>query len=43
MTFKNDPKANVLMTGLVKQMENNEIRKLANEIFEFNKQIRNLK
>ncbi len=43
MTFKRDPKANVLMTGLVKQMQDKEIRKLANEIFEFNKQIRDLK
>lgn len=41
--FKNDKNANVLMTGLVNQMSNKEIRKIADEIYEFNKQIRELK
>ncbi|KAB7890176.1 c-type cytochrome [Poseidonibacter ostreae] len=41
-TFKKDPKANVLMTELVKQMSDEEIRKIANEIFEFNKEIKEL-
>ena len=41
--FKNNKDANVLMTGLVNQMSEEEIRKIANEIFEFNKQIRELK
>ena len=40
MKFKRDKNANVLMTGLVNQMEEKEIKKLADEIFEFNKQIR---
>jgi cytochrome c553 len=42
MKFKQDPKANVLMTALVKKMDEKEIQKLANEIFEFNKQIKGL-
>ena len=42
MKFKKDPEANVLMTGLVKQMDDAEIQKLANEIFEFNKEIKGL-
>lgn len=41
-TFKEDPKANVLMTGLVKQMSDEEIRKIADEIFQFNKEIKEL-
>lgn len=41
-TFKEDPNANVLMTGLVKQMSDEEIRKLADEIFQFNKEIKEL-
>ena len=41
-TFKEDPNANVLMTGLVKQMSDEEIRKISNEIFEFNKEIKGL-
>lgn len=40
MTFKEDKNANVLMSGLVKQMSEEQIKRLANEIFEFNKQIR---
>jgi hypothetical protein len=41
-TFKEDPDANVLMTGLVKQMSDEEIRKIADEIFQFNKEIKGL-
>ncbi len=43
MKFKGNKDANVLMTGLVNQMEEAEIKKIANEIFEFNKQIRKQK
>lgn len=43
MKFKNDENANVLMTGLVNQMSDKEIRTLADEIYEFNKQIKELK
>ena len=41
--FKKDPKANVLMSALVKKMSDEEIQKLANEIFDFNKEIKELK
>ncbi len=41
--FKNNENANVLMTGLVNQMDEKEIRDLANEIHEFNKEVRKLK
>ncbi len=41
--FKNNKDANVLMSELVNQMDNREIRELADEIYEFNKQIRELK
>jgi cytochrome c553 len=40
--FKEDPKANVLMADLVKQMSDEEIRKIANEIYQFNKEIKEL-
>ncbi|QKF82808.1 c-type cytochrome [Halarcobacter ebronensis] len=43
MKFKGDKDANVLMTGLVNQMNEKEIRKIADEIYEFNKQIRDIK
>lgn len=43
MKFKNNKDANVLMTGLVNQMSEKEIKKLADEIYEFNKQIREQK
>lgn len=43
MKFKNNKDANVLMTGLVNQMKEEEIKKLSDEIYEFNKQIRELK
>ena len=41
-TFKEDPKANVLMSELVKQMNDEEIKKIANEIYQFNKEIKDL-
>ena len=41
--FKTDKNANILMTELVNKMEDSQIRKLADEISEFNKQIRELK
>ena len=43
MKFKNDKNANVLMTDLVKQMSDENIKKLSDEIFEFNKQIKEMK
>ena len=41
--FKNDVNANVLMTDLVKPMSDEEITKLSNEIYEFNRQIKEIK
>lgn len=41
--FKNDKNANVLMSDLVKQMSDENIRKISDEIFEFNKQIKEMK
>ena len=41
--FKTDPNANVLMTDLVKRMDDKEIRELANEINRFNKEINDLR
>lgn len=41
--FKNNKDANVLMTGLVNQMSDKEIKDLSNEIYEFNKKVRELK
>lgn len=38
--FKSGKKSNVLMDGLISQMEDSEIRTLADEIYEFNKQIK---
>lgn len=43
MKFKNDKNANVLMSDLVKQMSDENIKKLADEIFEFNKQIKGMR
>ena len=43
MKFKNDKNANVLMSDLLKQMSEENIRKISNEIFEFNKQIKEMK
>jgi len=37
--FKTDPNANVLMTDLVKRMDDKEIRELADEINRFNQEI----
>ena len=41
--FKEDKNANVLMTDLVKQMSDENIQKLADEIFTFNKEIKEMK
>jgi cytochrome c553 len=41
--FKEDKDANVLMTDLVKQMSDENIKKLADEISEFNTQIKEMK
>lgn len=41
--FKNNKDANVLMTDLVKQMSDESIKTLADEIYEFNKQVRKMK
>ncbi len=41
--FKNNEDANVLMTELVNKMSDEEIKRIADEIYEFNKQIRNSK
>lgn len=43
MKFKNDKNANVLMSDLVKQMSDENIKKLADEISEFNKQIKGMR
>lgn len=43
MKFKGDKDANVLMTGLVNQMDEESIKRIASEIYEFNKEIRELK
>lgn len=41
--FKNGEKTNVLMTDLVKMMSQEEIKELADEIYEFNKQINEMR
>ena len=41
--FKSDKNANVLMSDLVKQMSDENIKKLADEISEFNKQIKEMR
>ncbi len=41
--FKNDANANVLMTDLVKPMSDEDIKKLSDEIYEFNRQIKEIK
>lgn len=41
--FKNDKNANVLMTDLVKKMDDKEIKELADDIYRFNKEIKNLR
>ncbi len=43
LSFKTDPKKNILMTELVKQLSLKEINKLANEIANFNQKIKELK
>ncbi len=43
MKFKNNKDANVLMTGLVNRMSEENVKKLADEIFEFNKEVKALK
>lgn len=43
MKFKNDKKANVLMSDLVAQMSDENIKKLADEISEFNRQIKEMR
>jgi cytochrome c553 len=41
--FKTDPNANVLMTDLVKRMDDKEIREIADEINRFNQEINDLR
>ncbi|MCK5853905.1 MAG: hypothetical protein KAG56_01700 [Sulfurovaceae bacterium] len=41
--FKSGKKSNPLMDGLISQMEESEIRELANEIFEFNRKIKEMR
>lgn len=41
--FKSDKKANVLMSDLVSNMDDTEIRQLADEIFNFNQEIKNVR
>ncbi len=41
--FKTGKKKNVLMTDLINMMDDKEIRKLADEIFEFNEQIKEMR
>lgn len=41
--FKKDSSKNVLMSGLISQMDDKEIRKLADEIYEFNKMINEMR
>ncbi len=42
MKFKSGEKVNVLMSDLVKMMSDQEIRKLADEIYHFNKEIKKM-
>ncbi len=42
LKFKNNKDANVLMTGLVNQMDEETIKRIAKEIFEFNKQVKEM-
>jgi len=41
--FKNGTKSNPLMTDLIKMMSDEEIREIANEIYEFNKKIKEMR
>ena len=43
MDFKTGKKSNPLMNDLVKMMDEKKIKKLANEIFKFNKEINNMR
>lgn len=43
MKFKNGEKVNVLMTDLVKMMDEHEIRALADEIYQFNEEIKKMR
>lgn len=43
MKFKDNKDANVLMTGLVNRMSVEEIKRIADEIYEFNKEVKALK
>ncbi len=41
--FKNDKTLNVLMTELVQKMDDKEIREVANDIYRFNNEIKNMR
>ncbi|EDZ61571.1 conserved hypothetical protein containing cytochrome c domain [Sulfurimonas gotlandica GD1] len=43
ISFKTGEKSNPLMNDLVKMMNDNEIKQMANEIFEFNKEINKMR
>ena len=43
MDFKSGKKSNVLMDGLIDHMEDSEIREIADEIFEFNAKIKEMR
>jgi len=43
MQFKNKEKSNPLMTDLIKKMSDEEIRSLAEDIYEFNKRVQKLR
>jgi cytochrome c553 len=43
MDFKSGKKSNPLMSGLIKKMSDNEIRAIADEIYEFNKELKKMR
>jgi len=43
MDFKNGNKSNPLMSDLIKMMSDDEIRAMANEIYEFNKEVKRMR
>ncbi len=43
ISFKKDKTLNVLMSGLVSQMSDTELREMANEVYKFNLKIRKMK
>lgn len=43
MKFKNNKDANVLMSALVNQMKEEEVKRIADEIYNFNKEVKELK